>query len=273
MGESKTTIAGTSKRLGWSTLTLIACGLVCVGCLRVDQLENSEQPGDEGDGSAPPSSIDPVGDSETLEEGDTGIDWDGPGTGRCDGGIDVPLVDLGGPGNWGNWMIGLLDASAGIEICPDLSAHRHVAAQCDADYEPWTCDTCGPCPEDEVCHKTPGGSCACQRLCGGDADCLDAETCACAFRAPPEVSYGGYGFVSSIPRCRPGDCRTDADCEGGRCGVSVGVCGGIEGFWCHTAEDECEGPEQCTAMDPLLQRCAFDKDDGRWVCAGYALCD
>ena len=143
------------------------------------------------------------------------------------------------------------------------------------------------CKLDSECTAGLNGRCqytdkVCQctyDACATNADCGPGTDCMC------EPIGGGAGFTGSPTKCLPSNCRTDADCgPGGFCSPSqlngaldggLWSCGAIVGNFCHTAKDECGVDGDCV-VDPgvaLYPACVFAVDRGRWVCAGFSLCD
>jgi len=95
--------------------------------------------------------------------------------------------------------------------------------------------------------------------CFVDGDC--EHVCACE-----------GGFRSDFNHCIGGNCRTDADCgRGGFCSPSLGSCGHYDkadGYWCHTAEDECVDDTDCgTQPGDFGPYCAWSAELGHWACS------
>ena len=67
----------------------------------------------------------------------------------------------------------------------------------------------------------------------------------------------------------------DADCgANGFCSPSVdtGCSGGLAGYYCHTADDECLDDEECAKDAGPYMVCAYDSTKKHWACAGQLLC-
>jgi hypothetical protein len=164
---------------------------------------------------------------------------------------------------------------AGIELCANLALHRHDAVAC---VQPFAVEPCtdreAPCEPCDLfptgfCHGYFGGTvCSCEYPCREDADCGPGSACLCS-SGVPNACADGHSVGES--QCVPADCRTDADCGGLFCGVSLTQCGSTDGLFCHTLEDECQGDADCP--DDSNSRCAFDRDSARWVCDQYTICD
>jgi hypothetical protein len=90
------------------------------------------------------------------------------------------------------------------------------------------------------------------------------EVCLCS-AAYDDGDEGGDYLSYNDSQCVRAECETDADCNGFECGVSQGLCQ-VDGLFCHTAEDECHGPEDCEN-----DGCAFTGT--RWECTGQVICD
>lgn len=102
--------------------------------------------------------------------------------------------------------------------------------------------------------------------CSTDADCPALEptggrqgVCACENGVRSNANVCVYA----------GNCGTDADCDGGYCSPSGGGCvaiAGFEGFYCHTAADECVDDTDC--FDPSVpdKYCGYSTLKGHWEC-------
>jgi hypothetical protein len=219
-----------------------------------------------GDDSEPDDAMDASTDSDTDTDTDADTDWDGPGSGMCDG--LVVMQELGDGG--------LSDAPVGIEQCAGEVNHRYDDPACIAEPEidcsnEWGCNEAdGGCPSGEACTEDlVGDGCTCITPCTSDDDCDPGELCLCPFGG-----VTGVGSFHSVRHCIPAGCRTDADCAPYRCGIEIGECGGLAGAYCHTALDECEGPEQCgdgTELEP--PRCDYDVESARWICGFIEICE
>lgn len=159
--------------------------------------------------------------------------------------------------------------------------HRATATACPSTRPASMCDPgvgSGPplmCRSDSECTAgtngrcvgNPHDGCRCNYdACSTDGDCMNAA-CECRL-----ASRGAAG--ANV--CIPGNCRVDADCGvGGYCSPTLGSCGdygGLVGYYCHTARDECVDDADCaTVLDGgfLGQRpyCMYSQEVGRWVCS------
>lgn len=250
-----------------ATLTGLFIALMTPGC--TDDTSSNEAETDLQADSAADSNT----DSEADSDSDTGA-WSGPGSGFCDFGFDAKQLRFG---DVAGIDVEETEISAGVEVCADTSAHRYAAVSCESEYAPPLCDTCNGgagCAEGEICHDH-WDMCFCYRPCMSDDDCDADEACLCGMHSA--VSFGPYGFTNSIPRCLPADCRTDEDCGDFRCGVSLDGCGGFAGLYCHTAEDPCEGAEQCQAEalenESFTHGCNYATEDESFACMSYNYCE
>lgn len=124
---------------------------------------------------------------------------------------------------------------------------------------------CGDAGPNGRCIEFNGGVayCGCTHdACMHDTDCT-GETCAC--HGSP---YGGGAGNS----CVPGNCHIDSDCgPAGYCSPTYTAtgCGGLGGYYCHTAGDLCIDDRDCTGG---TQVCAYSLAASRWQCQQLLLC-
>ncbi len=119
----------------------------------------------------------------------------------------------------------------------------------------------GSCTVDEDCADAPSGYCYqgggtygfppfcdCTYLCTSDEDCGGDQAC---------VAPEAHDLPLAWPICVQADCKQDADCTSGQCGVaSVRDCGfGQLSLVCRTSMDECDDASDC--------------NDGNWNCFSY----
>jgi hypothetical protein len=158
--------------------------------------------------------------------------------------------------------------------------HRPTPVACSRTaFGPWPpgadAAVLAPCKTDADCPAPkPGGwtyYCR-QGLCGidqclSDADCAQGESCACA-----NEYYGGNGIHPDL--CMPAKCRVDADCgAGGLCGPAItGYCGGLSGYFCHSAADECTADADCCS-DRSRPSCGYSPPLGHWACQAFPVCN
>jgi hypothetical protein len=116
------------------------------------------------------------------------------------------------------------------------------------------------------CDESMGGPAGCYctyDMCEHDTDCSPGDLCACH----------GSPFVGGGNSCLPGSCRVDSDCgNGGYCSPSHGGplgCGGLTGYYCHTASDQCVNDTDCGNG---FQVCGWSPADSRWECLMQELC-
>jgi hypothetical protein len=100
------------------------------------------------------------------------------------------------------------------------------------------------------------GACSVDQ-CLIDSDCSAGQICACA------AQLGG-GPIRLGNVCMSTQCQVDADCTGGQvCSASIGNCGSLEGYDCHTPADACLTDSDCCGTTPL---CAYQTASGHWAC-------
>jgi hypothetical protein len=183
-------------------------------------------------------------------------------TGAVDTTTSGTTTDTGAPGCGGEELLlyPSVKVESGLELCPDGTIHRHTEVSCEQPANAEPCGGGGVCqdgPCDQLgaglCAKYAGPVCRCVYPCTTDADCADGAACLCA---------SGYVGVSE---CRPADCRTDADCAGFECGLSLTVCDRPTGLFCRSKGDECKSDQDCT--DPNGgDLCRFDLKAQIWRC-------
>ena len=133
----------------------------------------------------------------------------------------------------------------------------------------------GDCTNDAACttgtngrcvqstHGAPRCSCS-YDTCAHDTDCAAGKLCAC--HGSPFTAGGGNA-------CIDGNCRVDADCGAGYCSPSHGSsgCGGLTGYYCHTAADRCTDDADC-ADGGSFRVCGWAAMNNRWECQPQQLC-
>jgi hypothetical protein len=156
--------------------------------------------------------------------------------------------------------------------------HRADDSACTATAPPGNCSFgggVGACSMDSDCTTGTNGRCVMNNggavfcrcsydECTHDSDCATGELCACH----------GSAFLTGGNTCIPGDCRVDSDCgAGGYCSPTHGTsgCGGVTGYYCHTATDTCVDDSDCTGSGgPMV--CAYSTANHRWECGMQLLC-
>jgi hypothetical protein len=118
------------------------------------------------------------------------------------------------------------------------------------------------------CDMSTGGGaqrCFCASdMCADDSTCPSGQTCACH----------GSAYLGQGNTCVPGNCRVDSDCgTGGYCSPSRGSgnCGGIVGYYCHTAQDKCVNDSDCADAGGAFA-CDWSPTAGYWKCSMLELC-
>lgn len=155
------------------------------------------------------------------------------------------------------------------ETCPT----DRPASSCDLGMSgaPAECRMDGQCTmgTNGRCVGNPHDGCRCSYdTCRDDMGCATGGPCAC------RLSNRGAAGANV---CLPGNCQIDADCGNSSwsyCSPTFGSCGdygGVVGYQCHTAQDECVDDEDCAGQDAgfLGQRpyCMFVREVGRWQCS------
>lgn len=101
--------------------------------------------------------------------------------------------------------------------------------------------------------------------CVHDTDCGGGTTCAC---------HGSPYTFNTGNTCVQGNCRVDSDCgAGGYCSPSYDTsqCGGLLGYYCHTAADQCIDDTDCPSNNgPPV--CVYSMTNSRWQCDTQKLC-
>jgi hypothetical protein len=114
------------------------------------------------------------------------------------------------------------------------------------------------------CNMNNGGAVFCRctyDACMHDTDCPTGQACACH----------GADFHPDSNECIAGNCRVDADCgANGFCSPTIGGCGGLAGYYCHTAGDLCVDDTDCTTGS--LQACEYVSASARWECMDRLFC-
>jgi hypothetical protein len=238
-----------------------------------------------------------VGCKGTLPEGGTGSGGVGPGGTSGSGGLAMTGtggagsggVGPGGTSGSGGLAMTGTGGTVGRSTVPDI--HRASAAACSAElaeagvptsiydggFAPGptaldggiiTCASdsdCPPCQNGQLdrCHDVPqtlhGPWCICDQ-CNTDHDCGPDAVCVCNQRG-----WSGAAYENA---CVAAQCRVDADCgPGGFCSPSLGPCGSIQGYSCHTATDQCWSGTDCTAGTA----CIYSPATGAWGC-GSIMC-
>ena len=143
-----------------------------------------------------------------------------------------------------------------------------------------TCPTTRP-----AVTPTKGGEFPYPRGCAVDADCTKGKNGRCTLHPSRELECdydqclsdkdcgGGVcecrGATDSFANvCRGGNCAIDADCKGFACSPSLGGCGhlgGVFGYYCHTAQDQCTNDADCPGKKEGA--CRFLPTAGAFKCS------
>ena len=173
------------------------------------------------------------------------------------------------------------DAIAPDAIAPDTGRHapmyhRADDSQCRAAAPAGNCSFGGggfDCSQDSDCtagvngrcNMNNGGAVFCRctyDVCMRDTDCPAGQACGCH----------GAAFNTDSNACVPGNCRVDSDCgAGGFCSPTIGGCGSLAGYYCHTANDTCSDDTDCAATG-AIRACQYSMTSSRWECIDRLFC-
>jgi len=174
-----------------------------------------------------------------------------------------------GAGNGAAGSAGAPTGGSGGHVTREPTQHRPEATACGA--PPADTGAAGasangqgapaePCSQNSECTSGPNGRCFMGRVgpycsydeCFADADCVAGAACMCS------------GPAGAGNRCGSPGCQVDADCPGSWCSPTLGSCGnygGILGYSCHTAKDECVNDTDCSGG-----YCMYDPQVTHWIC-------
>jgi hypothetical protein len=213
-----------------------------------------------------------VGDASPLDVVDV-VPVDATDGSPLDAPVDVPHADVTSDSTDVNHA----DAPSDAGRVP--VNHRPDDSACSSPAPAGNCSISGgvgACHMDSQCTTGSNGRCVMNMggaifcrctydTCVHDTDCPTGQTCACHGTA----YTGGNGNT-----CTAGNCRVDSDCgAGGYCSPSHATagCGGIAGYYCHTAADTCTNDTECTGSGgPMV--CAFSTMTSHWSCVTELLC-
>ena len=161
--------------------------------------------------------------------------------------------------------------------------HRASVTTCDSAIKGTACkgdERQAYCHTDADCKEGPHGRClsnvgqigtycGCEYACESDSECKADEACACAQSdTQPPLTHS---------TCAPARCRTDADCPGRTCGLSVynNGCHTEVGLACRQPGDACASHTDCATKDSphssMTCHAAGLADPGKpphWECSG-----
>jgi len=105
---------------------------------------------------------------------------------------------------------------------------------------------------------TSGGDTNGADECSVDSDCSNGGVCSCAGNT--------FEYAHETRNlCVPANCHVDADCGAFMCSPSDSSGGpfyGVQGYYCHTPQDQCHNDSDCGTG-----YCAYSSQAGNWVCA------
>jgi Cys-rich repeat protein len=183
---------------------------------------------------------------------------------------------VGGTGGTATGGAGGATGSGGAGACPakplSTPQGRPTPKACSVSQLEMGLSASGPapCAAKTDCPAGPGerstclnGQCSAD-ACINDSDCPSGQACGCA-----ADYYGGNAQHPNL--CFPAQCRVDADCPaGGVCEPSYGgPCGGLTGFFCHSASDTCNSSSDCCGN---LSACLYQPELGHWACQAVMVC-
>ncbi len=152
---------------------------------------------------------------------------------------------------------------------------RPQPVTCPTTTYPWidaggvSCVTVSDCVDAgaELVGACREGKCVADQ-CLTDEDCPSGQACGCSNQ------FAGNAIHTNA--CVPAQCRVDADCgKGGSCSPSSdGYCGGLTGFYCHSANDTCTTSADCCANGPsdLPSVCRYSSALGHFACQTLPVC-
>lgn len=172
----------------------------------------------------------------------------------------APVVPSGYRYCWeGDRYRGAIDRVEAVDCVTD--PHDIVGA-CDTTLSDADCSDDSEC-DGGICGLGAWGtSCECYATCATDDDCAADEACVCAAFA---LEMGAVRRTGAWNQCVAADCRSDADCASGSCGLAKDLCDwGPRHLACRTETDACRADEDCDDI------CTYD---GAWGCAERATCE
>jgi hypothetical protein len=158
------------------------------------------------------------------------------------------------------------------------SVHRASETKCDVTIHQPACGGTESrffCKTNADCKDGPHGQCstgmgqigtycACEYACETDAECGNGEACVC-------MGTGALREDHSV--CAKAECKFDADCGEGTCGLSAyhNGCSETVTLACTTKDDACKSDKDCQ-RGALNAACVYRKRGGEgkatWQCAG-----
>ncbi len=217
------------------------------------------------------------GSDATTGGDDVGAGGDGATVGMDSGGGTA--TDSGGGGVTDSG-VGVTDAAPPADGGKVPTHHRPSDSLCQTVPAKGTCTVgfggLGGCTSDSACTMGTNGRCNARTTGGGpvggctcaydscqhDTDCAKGELCLCHDSA----------YYTGGNTCTKGGCRVDADCgAGGYCSPSrAGGCGGVTGYYCHSAADECVDDSDCSGK--IGTECDYSTSAGHFTCQTRLLC-
>jgi hypothetical protein len=138
-------------------------------------------------------------------------------------------------------------------ITGDMGQQCEMDSQCTSGTNGRCIQAVGPIEDCECTYDS----------CVHDTDCPTGDTCAC---------HGSPYTYGEGNTCVQGNCRVDSDCgPGGYCSPSYDTmsCGGLLGYYCHTANDQCIDDTDCGSANSD-NVCVYSGSE--WQCGMEQLC-
>jgi hypothetical protein len=123
----------------------------------------------------------------------------------------------------------------------------------------------GTCPSHETDAGADAGLSGCmppKDACLTDSDCGATGVCDC------EAPRCAEPFAVAGNVCIASNCRVDSDCACGFCAGDTS-CGGLDGYYCTTPQDECSTDADCQDGGSPMQ-CRWSTN--RWACVAEVGC-
>lgn len=196
----------------------------------------------------------------------------GPGGSGAGGACGVAAAgSMGASGARSGAASGSSSSYFGNALLPE---HRPASVTCPSSSFPGSTTVACTTPADCTDAGLPGANCLDQQCqgdqCLTDGDCPAGSACGCASQ------FGGNAMHTN--ECVASTCRVDADCASGLCSPAYGqACGGLAGYFCHSAADTCCTDADCASQKSESgsvgsERCNYEPTVGHWQCAPASVC-
>lgn len=201
--------------------------------------------------------------------------------GGTEGLVDVATQDSARDDIGDAGLAGAMSRQAAMPCMRAPIRHRENAADGNCDHDRPPGDMRSPpdipaggitnCASDADCNAGENGRCMAEFIyyvcsydqCFSDADCTNGGPCGC--------EEGDRYSDANI--CLPGNCRTDGDCGvSGYCSPTRSICGTLDGYYCHTCEDECIDNADCPEVPNRQRQCTYSTEVEHWICGSSGQC-